>query len=178
MTALVFPTMDRYEEWADCVAEFLQAYPAGSGLPETEGPTDVGPEAYAASVTRSELFRDESAALPGTRIHSDYLWITDDEQIVGFLRFTYALNDFLLSVGGHIGYSVRPSRRREGHASRALGLALERARARGIDHVLVTCDETNVASARTIESQGGRLEDVREGKRRYWITVPSAPAQD
>jgi predicted acetyltransferase len=40
--------------------------------------------------------------------------------------------------------------------------------------VLVTCEETNVASARTIESQGGLLEDVRDGKRRYWIDLPPA----
>lgn len=171
MTALVFPTMGRYEEWSACVAEFLAEYPAGSGLPEIEGPVDAGPEAYAASVTQSELFRDESTTLPGERIHSDYLWITDGDGIVGFLRFTYRLNDFLLGVGGHIGYSIRPSRRRQGHASRALGLALERARARGIERVLVTCDDTNIASARTIESQGGRIEDVRDGKRRYWVTL-------
>lgn len=173
MTALVFPTMGRYAEWADCVAEFLDAYPAGSGLPP-EGPLDAGPEAYAAAVTQSELYRDESAALPPARNHTDYLWITHDDAIIGFLRFTYELNDFLREVGGHIGYSVRPSRRREGHASRALGLALDRARARGIDRVLVTCDTDNVASARTIESQGGVLEDVRDGKRRYWIGLPGS----
>jgi predicted acetyltransferase len=174
MTALVFPTMGRYEEWADCVAEYLDSYPAGSGFPETEGPQEAGPEAYAASVARSEMFRDPTVTLPPNRFPSEYLWITDGDAIVGFLRFTYELNEFLLEVGGHIGYSVRPSRRREGNASRALGLALDRARARGIDRVLVTCDETNVGSARTIESQGGRLEDVRNGKRRYWIDLPPA----
>jgi predicted acetyltransferase len=171
MTALVFPTMGRYEEWADCVAEYLDAFPNGSGLPEIDGPQDAGPEAYAASVTQSELFRDESAVLPGTRLHGDYLWITDGDELVGFLRFTFTLNANLLELGGHVGYSIRPSRRRQGHASRALGLALERARGRGIDRILVTCDDTNVASARTIESQGGQLEDVRNGKRRYWIDL-------
>jgi predicted acetyltransferase len=173
VTSLEFPTMGRYETWADCVAEFLEEYPAGSGI---DGPVDAGPEAYAASVTQSEIFRDETKELPGTRIHSDYLWIIEGDTILGFLRFTYRLNDFLLGVGGHIGYSIRPSYRRRGHASRALSLALERARARGLDRVLVTCDETNVASARTIESQGGRLEDVRNGKRRYWIALPPAAA--
>lgn len=171
MTALEFPTMGRYAEWADCVAEFLETYPAGSGIPADE-PADTGPEAYAAAFAQAELFRDETKELPGTRIHSDLLWITDGDAIVGFLRFTYELNDFLREVGGHIGYSVRPSRRREGHASRALGLALDRARARGMDRVLVTCDADNVASARTIASQGGQLEDVRDGKCRYWIGLP------
>jgi predicted acetyltransferase len=35
---------------------------------------------------------------------------------------------------------------------------------------LVTCDEDNVGSRRTIEGNGGRYEDSRQGKRRYWIT--------
>jgi len=35
--------------------------------------------------------------------------------------------------------------------------------------VLVTCDEDNVGSARTIEANGGVYEDSRQGKRRYWI---------
>jgi predicted acetyltransferase len=35
--------------------------------------------------------------------------------------------------------------------------------------VLVTCDETNVGSRRTIEKIGGVYEDSRSGKRRYWI---------
>jgi predicted acetyltransferase len=43
--------------------------------------------------------------------------------------------------------------------------------------VLLTCDEHNVASSRTIENNGGVLEDVRDTalgrKRRYWIELPA-----
>jgi predicted acetyltransferase len=107
----------------------------------------------------------------GARVPSDYWWITDGAEVVGFLAIRHRLDDWLLEEGGHIGYSVRPSRRRQGHASRALGLALQRARELGIDRALVTCDEGNVASAKTIEGQGGVLEDVRGVKRRYWIAL-------
>jgi len=52
---------------------------------------------------------------------------------------------------------------------------LPKARALGLDRVLVTCDDTNLASARTIEKAGGVLEDVRDTElgrtRRYWITL-------
>jgi predicted acetyltransferase len=41
----------------------------------------------------------------------------------------------------------------------------------GVDRVLVTCDEDNLASARTIERGGGVYEDTRNGKRRYWIAA-------
>jgi predicted acetyltransferase len=45
----------------------------------------------------------------------------------------------------------------------------------GINRVLVTCDDDNVGSIRTIERNGGVLENVVTGpdlatpKRRYWI---------
>ena len=106
-------------------------------------------------------------------MHCDYLWITDGdpEEVIGFLAIRHRLNDFLLEEGGHIGYSVRPARRGEGHATRALALALDRAAELGIDRVLVTCDEDNEPSRRTIEGNGGVLEDVRKGKRRYWIDL-------
>ena len=68
-----------------------------------------------------------------------------------------------------MGYSVRPSRRREGHASRALALALDRLADRGVLRVLVTCDDDNAGSRRTIEAAGGVLENVLDGKRRYWL---------
>jgi predicted acetyltransferase len=43
------------------------------------------------------------------------------------------------------------------------------AAARGLDQVLVTCDEDNVASRKVIEANGGVLEDVRTTKMRFWI---------
>jgi predicted acetyltransferase len=115
-------------------------------------------------------------------VPSHYFWVVDSEPgepagaLVGFLAFRHRLSAWLLEQGGHVGYSVRPSRRREGHASRALALAVSReAPLLGLDRVLVTCDTDNLASARTIEACGGELEDVRAGKRRYWLAVtPSA----
>lgn len=47
----------------------------------------------------------------------------------------------------------------------------------GIGRVLVTCDDDNVGSIKTIEKNGGVLEGVVTGpdltkpKRRYWITT-------
>lgn len=170
MTALVLPSLHLYDRWAACVAEYEPTLLHGSGmwnLPEgLQADTDRDTcEALVALLRR--LGRESSDA----RVPSDYWWITDGPDVVGFLAIRHRLNDFLLEEGGHIGYSVRPSRRRQGHASRALGLALVRARELGLDRALVTCDEDNVGSARTIESQGGVLEDVRHGKRRYWITL-------
>ncbi|SNT30579.1 Acetyltransferase (GNAT) domain-containing protein [Asanoa hainanensis] len=77
---------------------------------------------------------------------------------------------------GQIGYGIRPSARRRGLASWALAEMLREARTTlGLDRVLIPCLADNVASARTIERNGGVLEGIRETGdvrvRRYWITL-------
>jgi predicted acetyltransferase len=63
---------------------------------------------------------------------------------------------------------------RAAHATEILHRALAVARGLGLERVLVTCDEDNVASARVIERNGGVFESLvdRPGhprKRRYWF---------
>lgn len=62
---------------------------------------------------------------------------------------------------GHIGFGIRPSRRR-GRAAWALGQILLEAKVLAMDRVLVMWEAGNVASAKTIESQGGDLADLGE----------------
>ena len=97
-------------------------------------------------------------------------------------KYQSALENFLREeTGGHIGFSVASSARRQGVASAMLAGALGKARLLGLDHVALTCDVDNRASTRTIESGGGIL--VREGwcatrrARQSWyeITVPPDP---
>ncbi len=119
--------------------------------------------------------------LPPGRVRADFLLAEVDGTVVGRVSIRYALTDFLRRVGGHVGYAVGPEFRRRGHATQILRQSVERLRAAGVDRVLVTCDDDNVASARTIEACGGRLEDVLEveggpAKRRYWIGEPPQPA--
>lgn len=177
MTALALPSLDLYDSWAATVAEFEGVHVDGASIPVEEA-ADVSREACARLVEGTGRDRDVSVPPPAGRVHASAYWITDDGDVVGFIQLRHALNDFLENVGGHIGYSVRPSARRQGHARRALGLVLDEARRLGLERVLLTCDEDNAASARTIESQGGELQDVFDGaaygtgpKRRYWITL-------
>jgi predicted acetyltransferase len=172
MTRLSRPDCRLRASWEEAVAEFEPGAMHGSGLWEyDEVPT--GEEGCRTVVAHLVAQADPATPMPGDRVRCSYFWITDGEpeSFVGYLALRHSLNDFLLEQGGHIGYAVRPSRRREGHATRALRLAVGEAAALGLDRVLVTCDEDNLASRRTIEGAGGVLEDVRGIKRRYWIAT-------
>lgn len=108
---------------------------------------------------------------------SEYVAIrTSDDAVVGLINIRHELNDYLLWHGGHIGYSVRPSERKKGYATEMLRLALGICREIGIDRVLVTCEESNTASAKVIEANGGVFENTTVDEqfvtiRRYWITI-------
>ena len=170
MISLVRPSAEYAESWAAAVREFAADGTTmhGSGLWNHEDPVATGIEQVIDYLRLTEL---PDPADPSARVPCTYFWIVEDGEFLGYLAMRHELNDWLLEEGGHIGYSVRPSRRREGHAARALALALDEARAIGLDRVLVTADDVNAPSWRTIESNGGVLEDVRHGKRRYWIEL-------
>ena len=163
------PDFDHFPEFAEIIAEFAGTALDGSGFGDGNRPVPT-PEGYRTWVEGLLDEGDEATPPSNGRVKCSYFWITDDDGAwVGFLALRRTLNDYLFEQGGHIGYSVRPSRRREGHASRALAAALREAAALGLDRVLVVCDEDNTASARIIETNGGVYEDSREDKRRYWI---------
>jgi predicted acetyltransferase len=170
MTRLARPDVGFRESWAAAVTEFGSEPMHGSGLWDFD-PLDVSEEGCERVVAHLLSRGDHSVSLPEGIVHSDYFWIVDESGFVGYLALRHALTPFLLDEGGHIGFSVRPSRRREGHASRALAQALPVASARGLDRVLITCEQDNEASRRTIERNGGAYEDTRKGKRRYWIDL-------
>jgi predicted acetyltransferase len=112
--------------------------------------------------------------LPEGYVPATFLIAEVDRALVGRVSVRHELNEFLANEGGHIGYAVRPQYRHRGYATEILRQSLIVARAEGVDRVLVTCDDDNMASATIIERLGGVLEDVRQGndgipKRRYWI---------
>jgi predicted acetyltransferase len=116
------------------------------------------------------------------QIPATFLFAFVGTRIVGRVSIRHALNSFLERVGGHIGYVVVPEFRRRGYATEILRQALYIARERlGIRQALLTCDDDNLGSIRTIEKCGGTLEnvimgpDLRKPKRRYWIETGRRP---
>ena len=95
--------------------------------------------------------------------------------MVGAVNIRHFLNESLLQNGGHIGDGVVPSERRKGIATKMIGLALEECKKLGIEKVLMVCDKENIGSAKSIQNNGGILEnEVKvEGvvEQRYWINL-------
>jgi predicted acetyltransferase len=114
--------------------------------------------------------------LPHGFVPSTTYWLIDDsEEILAVANLRHDLTPFLLDYGGHIGFGVRPSVRRKGHATQILRRTLIEARAIGLADVLLTCDKDNSGSAKAILNNGGVLWDERYmpehscSLQRYWI---------
>jgi predicted acetyltransferase len=119
------------------------------------------------------------------------LWLVDGDEYIGQTSIRPELcTAHLITYGGHIGYSIRPTKRRCGYGKKILALTLENSQALGLDRVLVTCDSDNVGSRKIIEYNGGRFESAigmtrstfrTEGRKnggameklRYWIDLAS-----
>lgn len=121
--------------------------------------------------------------LPPGRVPATMLYAVVDDQIVGRVHIRHELNAALLEEGGHIGYGVRPAFRRQGYATEMLRQGLEIIRNHGIERALVTCDDDNPGSIKTIERCGGVLENTvpqvdAAPIRRYWIDLKLARVND
>ncbi|WP_346111824.1 GNAT family N-acetyltransferase [Nonomuraea maheshkhaliensis] len=152
------------------VAEFRvdPDYPVPWYIDDVDPQALVAPEAFEAYTARVVDERNSWGVRPGF-VPMTTLWWVDREQFLGRLAIRHRLTPALEKFGGHIGYDVRPSARRQGHATAMLAAALPIARSLGISEALVMCDRTNIASQRVIEINGGQLLDVTEQKRRYWV---------
>ena len=108
-----------------------------------------------------------------------YYWLIDGDEFVGEINILHYLNDNYLICGGHIDYGVRYSKWGKGYGTKMLALALKKAKQIGLDKVLITCDADNIASAKVVENNGGKLENIRdigtpekpELIKRYWIDL-------
>jgi predicted acetyltransferase len=97
-------------------------------------------------------------------VPSTFLFAFVGNRIVGRVSIRHSLNEFLERLGGHIGYVVVPEFRRQGYATEILREALQITHDKcGFHRILVTCDNDNIGSIRTIAKNGGILENVVDG---------------
>jgi len=134
--------------------------------------------AYVQSLIDEEAGRN----LPPGFVPCTHRWlISPEDRLLGVTRIRHNISTpFLAQHGGHIGYDVRPSERRNGYGHLALSVALQEARSIGLGRVLLYAAEDNAPSRATIERAGGKLTSIsfsefwHERLCTYWLVLPEA----
>lgn len=168
---LVRPTVDYQTSYVEAVREFkvdghhryIEANPdeLNAGFP---------------AFIQGELGKEQMPPFPNAVTETVY-WLVDDKDFLGRISLRHELNDFLKTFGGHIGYEVRPTHRKQGHATEMLRLVLIEAHKCGMKKVMLTCDDDNIGSQKVIQKNGGVLQDVVKldfrdvPTMRWWITL-------
>ena len=189
MQSLVSPSVLYRDSFLAGAAEFLAEGPFRLDVRSIPRPT--------AAPTSPTSSRNSCAPLKAladtTGLRARYpdrvLWLVHDGEYIGQTSIRPELSTpYLLTYGGHIGYSIRPSRRCRGYGKAILALTLEVSREIGLRRVLVTCDSDNIGSRKIIEHNGGQFESAMampsqtfrvEGRKpsplieklRYWIDL-------
>lgn len=178
MPELILPHPRVHRSFLAAMAEF-QAEGGGGPLDDSEtghairvyGGQWASPTEFARYIRHLEQEAREQAPRPEGRVPQTTLWWVDGDEYLGRISIRHRLTAGLREIGGHIGYDIRPSARRRGHATAMLAAVLPVARSLGIGQALLTCDEDNMASRRVIEANGGVLEGDSGGKVRYWVAT-------
>ena len=150
------PGIERKDDAIEYINEFLECGSEINGV----GSLDRYIEDYEGWLQKLEIDRTMEPNEQKVPADTYFLVRENDNRIVGMINIRHCLNENLKQVGGHIGYSIRPSERRKGYNKVNLYLGLIRCQELGIKEVLMDCDYDNLASARTMLALGGRL--VRE----------------
>ncbi|GAB3063165.1 GNAT family N-acetyltransferase [Virgibacillus ainsalahensis] len=107
---------------------------------------------------------------------SSTYWLVDNHELIGVVNIRHRLTEPLINTGGHIGYGIRPSKRKKGYATQILSLALEKARELDLEKVLLVCNSTNAASKKVIINNGGTsdwdyIDEQKNTLKRFWIKL-------
>jgi len=170
---LIAPTVRLHAAWLEAHNEWGPGlHEDGFGLRATDE-VDT-PAGFATWVARLTGRPDPAQPTIAGQVRSTCRWIVGGSRVLGGIALRHQLDDASLALG-HIGYGIRPSARRQGLATWALGRMLSEAGSLGLERVLIVCAAGNIASAKTIERNGGALENIRDAEfgtvRRYWITI-------
>jgi predicted acetyltransferase len=173
MPELIAPTARLHGAWLEAHAEWGPGqHEDGFGL----GPSDEvdSPAGFAAWLERLAGQSDPARTTDVGRHLCTYRWIVEGDRVLGGIALRHGDDDYV-TWAGHIGYGIRPSARRRGLGTWALGRMIDEARTLGLDRVLAVCAVDNAGSVRTIERCGGVFEGVQDTGygplRRYWIEL-------
>ena len=96
-----------------------------------------------------------------------YYDIYVDETVVGKISIRIG-NNYHSYYNGHIGYEINKEHRGKNYAYKASKLVFQVAKAHGMSELILTCDESNIASYKTIEKLGAELIEIVKPPKDYF----------
>jgi len=79
----------------------------------------------------------------------------NDNKVVGTINIRQNLDEKKHMFNGHIGYGIRPTERKKGYSKINLYLGLMEAQKLGLNKVLISCEQSNIPSNKTLKALGG-----------------------
>ena len=171
------PSLERKEQIIDYVNEFALYNSETNGMGSLrkilEGYTFE--QALEMCLNRQ---KEEYAKKIGRCQSKTFLLVREnDDRIIGAINVRWNLPENMKQFGGNIGYGIRPTERRKGYNKINLYLGLMEAQKLGLDQVMLSCEVSNLGSAKTMQALGGKLErtevDPSDGilTSVYWFDV-------
>ncbi|MBG1269524.1 GNAT family N-acetyltransferase [Nostoc sp. WHI] len=174
MLKLINPTCDLYLEFINMVAEYQKL---GESRLFYQNNLTLIQEDFSAYIQYLENNSKGISLKPGFVPATTFWLVTQGKVILGESQLRHWLVPTLEHRGGHIGYMIRPFQRSKGYGTKILAMTLEKARNMGLSRVLLTCEQDNLASARIIQKNQGKLtsegflENSDKIISRYWIDL-------
>lgn len=171
------PSLERKDEIIDYINEFIE-YKS-----DINGMEALARILYGYTFEESlnmclNMQYEEYAKIHGRCQYKTFLLIRkNDNKIIGTINIRWNLSEEMKKFAGNIGYGIRPTERRKGYNKLNLYLGLIEAKKAGLDRVMLDCETKNLASSKTMEALGGKLErteiDPSDGilTSVYWIDV-------
>lgn len=171
------PSLERKDEIIDYINEFIE-YKS-----DINGMEALARILYGYTFEESlnmclNMQYEEYAKIHGRCQYKTFLLIRkNDNKIIGTINIRWNLSEEMKKFAGNIGYAIRPTERRKGYNKINLYLGLIEAKKAGLDRVMLDCETKNLASSKTMEALGGKLErteiDPSDGilTSVYWIEI-------
>ena len=171
------PSLERKDEIIDYINEFIE-YKS-----DINGMEALARILYGYTFEESlnmclNMQYEEYAKIHGRCQYKTFLLIRkNDNKIIGTINIRWNLSEEMKKFAGNIGYAIRPTEIRKCYNNINLYLGLIEAKKVGLDRVMLDCEAKNLASSKTMEALGGKLErteiDPSDGilTSVYWIDV-------
>lgn len=156
------PSLERKDEALEYIKEILNVNKS-----DTDGTNKLkhyldNYEEWLEKIENDEKIIPSEESVPSKTF---FLIRENDNKIIGMIHIRLTLNKMLADIGGHIGYSIRPTERRKGYNKINLYLGLIECQKNGLEIIMLDCLKDNIGSSKTIEALGGYL--VKEEEKNF-----------